>query len=258
MEFLLETYQAFDPRRYLQEYYSSISRENYELLNFFANAYKTISPNSIMLELSGGPSIYSLISASKYVKEIHFSDYLESNRQAVQEWQRGSQYCQLWQSFFETALYLEEEKDIDLFKIMAREELLRDKLTTYLVSDAFSPDPVGRNHREYYDVVAANFVAESITTSMSTWESLVRNICSPLKEGGTLILSSIQGAEYYCINGKYFSAVPITDRDVMRVLIQTGFHPDNIEMSSIPAEVTDPAHEQYQGYKGIILVKAKK
>jgi ribosomal protein L11 methylase PrmA len=258
MELLLESYQAFEPTSYLQEYYSSVSKENYELLRFFADAYATVSSDSTMLELGGGPGIYSLISASKNVKEIHFSDFLEQNRQAVQSWQNGSGYVQLWQGFFEAALHLEGEIDVDIFKIMEREDLLREKITRFHVSDAFQVDPIGRSYRGYYDIVAANFVAESITTSMQAWENLVRNICSPLKEGGTLILSSIQGAEYYCVNGKLFPAVPISQQDILRILTQIGFHPDNIEMSSIPAEINDSGDADYQGYEGMILTKARK
>jgi hypothetical protein len=258
MELLIESYQAFEPTSYLQEYYSNVSQENYELLSFFAEAYATVPKESIMLELGGGPGIYSLISASRHVREIHFSDYLEQNRNAVKTWKKGTGYVQLWQGFFEAALQIEGEADLNIFKIMEREELLREKITTFHVSDAFQSDPVGPSYRGYYDVVAANFVAESITTSMNTWETLVRNICSPLRDGGTLILSSIQGAEYYCINGKHFPAVPISQQDVLRVLTHIGFHPDNIEMVLIPAEASDPDDAHYQGYEGMILIRAQK
>ena len=39
-----------------------------------------------LLELGGGPSLFTLISAAKHVGSITFSDYAESNRKEVLRW----------------------------------------------------------------------------------------------------------------------------------------------------------------------------
>ena len=39
-----------------------------------------------LLEVGGGPCIYSLITAAKYVDSITFSDYAENNRKEINLW----------------------------------------------------------------------------------------------------------------------------------------------------------------------------
>ena len=255
---LLETYQAFEPTNYLQEYYSQIGSENRELLKFFAEAYQDVPAQATMLEFGGGPSLYSLITAAKIAKEIHFSDFLGKNIEEVRSWKNLSKRRFMWRNFFKEAIFLEGDMEVDNDKIHQRERLLRKKLSRFLLCDAFEENPIGPEYRNYYDVVSTNFVAESITSSLKVWEKLIGNICSTLKPGGSLIMTAIQGAKYYYVNGRYFHAASITEIDLLRALIKQGFNPDNIRINSIPAEVTDERAENYKGYKGIIFLKARK
>ena len=39
-----------------------------------------------LLEFGGGPTLYSLITASKHVETISFADYAESNRNEITSW----------------------------------------------------------------------------------------------------------------------------------------------------------------------------
>ena len=52
------------------------------------------------LEFGGGPTIYGLISASGYVSEIVFSDYVEENRKAVEEWKNAGPCGYDWGPYF--------------------------------------------------------------------------------------------------------------------------------------------------------------
>ncbi|MEM8805154.1 MAG: guanitoxin biosynthesis pre-guanitoxin forming N-methyltransferase GntF [Cyanobacteria bacterium P01_G01_bin.38] len=255
---LLDTYKTFEPANYLQEYYSHIDLENRSLLKFFAKAYQGIPTDATLLEFSGGPSIYSLISAAQQVKEIHFSDFLSRNLEEVELWKRFQHRNFLWKSFFREALGFESADCVTSEQIEQREQLLREKITKFILCDAFEDYPLGRRYQGYYDVVAANFVAESITPSLRTWENIVQNICSILKPSGTLIMTAIQEAEFYYVNGRRYPAVPVSADDVARVLSRLGFHPENICLESIPAEVTNERDEDYKGYKGMLFIKANR
>src|SRR5689334_2040520 len=70
-------FASFSPAAYLQEYYDHIGPENDELLRFFAEAFKLVPPETVMLEFGGGPTIYQLISAAVKVSTIDFTDYLD-------------------------------------------------------------------------------------------------------------------------------------------------------------------------------------
>lgn len=254
---LLESYRTFEPADYLQEYYSNIDSENRSLLRFFAKAYQDILPDSIMLEFSGGPSIYSMMTAATKVKEIHFSDFLSKNVKEVALWKQFRHRNFLWQDFFKEALIAEGLTPTPE-AIAQRENLLSARLSNFLRCDAFEPQPLGQQYHQYYDVVAANFVAESITTSLNTWEEIVGNICSTLRPSGTLIMTAIQDASFYCVEGHKYPAVAVSEADVLRVLTHHGFNTQNLLIERIPAEITNMTDPDYKGYKGMLFVKAQR
>jgi len=256
LESYKESYKTFEPTNYLQEYYSDINLENRSLLSFFAEAYKDVDPNSVMLEFSGGPSIYSLITAADKVKEIHFSDFLKRNVEEVEQWKRFRHRSYLWTNFFREALVVEGKHEVTVNDILNREDILSQKLSRFLLCDAFKSQPLGPDHHQYYDIVAANFVAESITPSLKTWEEIIGNICSTLKPKGSLIMTAIQGASFYCVDGQRYSAVAVTPENVLRALSYQGFDTRNLLIRQIPAEITDTTARDYKGYKGMLFIKA--
>ncbi len=255
---LLDAYQTFNPKNYLTDYYSEIGPENLELLRFFAEAYQDVPSDSVMLEFSGGPTLYSLISASKNVREIHFSDFLPQNLAEVQSWLSGRSATAVWDSFFREAIRLEGNSNVSQSEIRKRMTLLRNKITCLLSCDAFEANPLGIEYRHFYDVVAANFVAESITCSKKMWQEVIAHISSTLKTGGTFIMTAIQDAKYYSVNGKHYPAVPVNEIDLVQTLIKIGFRPNNILIRTIPAEIQREDEENYKGYQGMVFVKARK
>lgn len=255
---LLDSYKTFEPTNYLQEYYSNIDLENRSLLAFFAEAYKDINPSSVMLEFSGGPSLYSLITAAAHVREIHFSDFLSRNVEEVELWKRFRHRSYLWASFFKAALIAEGQLNVTTDDILEREEMLSEKLRNFMLCDAFEPQPLGSGYHQYYDVVAANFVAESITPSLKVWEEVIGNICSTLRPDGTLIMTAIQGASFYSVEGRRYPAVKVTQENIVTALHRQGFDTHNLLIQQIPAEITDIKAKNYKGYQGMLFVKAKR
>jgi NNMT/PNMT/TEMT family len=228
------------------------------LLKFFAEAYRDVPKDSVMLEFSGGPTLYSLISAAHAVSEIHFSDYLPQNLAEINRWVSGIRKTDIWDRYFEEALRLERRHPVTPEAIEARMALLRQKITNLLCCDAFSPMPLAGNPRQTYDLVAANFVAESITETMPQWQLVIGNICSTLRPGGTLIMTALQGANYYSVSDRNYSAVSITEMDLVQALIRAGFRPNSMLVQTITAETLEHGDDCYQGYQGMIFIKAKK
>lgn len=253
-----QTFAEFDPKSYLEEYYSKIGSENHGLLDFFVHAYDEVSPNSVMLEFGGGPTVYPLISASQKVKEIHFADYIDLNLREVQLWQSADLEAFDWSRFFKKALKLEGVGRLTKRQIDGRMQLVRQKMVRFMHCNAFRKDPIDKRFRGYYDVINTNFVTESVTSSPKTWERLLANVCSLLKEDGLLVMTAIKDAQYYRIGDKIFPAVKINEEDMVRVLTKLGFQKSDISVYSIPAEVVDEELKGYTGYKGIIFLKARK
>lgn len=249
----------FHPREYLKEYYSEIGSENSSLLEFFAKAYKDMTKDSIMLEFGGGPTIYPLISAAPKVKEIYFSDYLDANLEEVKLWKTCSDNAFNWRSFIRKAMSIEGSARITKKQEEERASMIRQKIVDFIKCNAFKKDPMGPKYRGRFDIVNVNFVAESITSSIEVWERVVSNICTLLKENGTLIMTALKEAQYYTIQGKTFPAASVKEENLLSVLKKVGFQEaDFIHLNSIPAEVTVEGLKGYHGYKGIIFLKAKK
>lgn len=248
------SFNTFNPKDYLNEYYSKIGSENDNLLKFFANSYRNVDKNSLLLEFSGGPTIYSLISAADKVREIHFCDYLESNLNEIRLWKLAAKDAFDWSPFFKRALQIEGLQNPQKKDIKRRQELLKIKLKKIFQNDVFKA-PTFRE-KDKYNIVSVNFVPESITSSKKEWENLVKNICLILKRNGTVIVSALKDATYYRVGGKFFPAVSITENDLKKVLGKLGF--EIIDLYCVPAEVLDIKSPDYEGYQGFIFVKAKK
>lgn len=250
------SFSSFDSKDYLNEYYSRIGTENETLLRFFNSSYKKAKKNGLMLEFSGGPTIYPLISAAPVVKEIHFTDFLDTNLQEVQKWKNRSVEAFDWTIFFRKVLEIEGKINIKKDDIYKRETLLRSKMTTFIHCNAFERNPLGKNYREMYDLLNVNFVPDSIANSKQVWERLIKNICSLIKPNGLLLMSALKDATYWKAGKSFFPAVKIDENDLERILKNLHFEIQTLFM--IPAEVVDEKARNYEGYKGMIFIAAKK
>ena len=62
--------------------------------SFYSRYGDEFDPSSAtLLELGGGPTIHSLISACQHVSRITFSDYADTNRREIQLWKDNDAKC---------------------------------------------------------------------------------------------------------------------------------------------------------------------
>lgn len=247
----LATYaEVFNPREYLQQYYTSIDPENEQLLKFFAECYQDTQPHATILEFGSGPTLYSLITAAAKVETIHVCDHLESNLQEIQAWKRGDEGAFNWEPFIQRALELEGMERVTPADILKRTTLLQEKLTHFCICDALNRSPLQGNHYKTYDIVQANFVLEAVSSSLGEWERTFQNLLSLLSPQGTLLLSSVKNAAYYQIQGKQLPTASVDESAFRRVLSRASFKDEHISIRTIPA------NPPYRGYSDILLVKA--
>lgn len=274
-------FTEFGAKEYLKEYYASplvssgglnprsgyesevphlVRPENYHLLNFLSENFTIRDRGRIMAEIGGGPTVYSLISPARFVEEIHFADYTQQNLQEMMLWLKGVESAYDWDVYIKQALLFEGKKRISKDDILRRSELIRSKITQVRSCDITKKDPLATDPKskvvfqETYDIVSTNFVAESITDSKDEWSEFVRNACSLIKRNGSLLMSSLLGAEYYTVNGIKNKAVAITEADVISILVKLGFR--KFYSESIDAEVRNSLAQGYEGYQGIFIIRA--
>ncbi len=247
---IVRDWSAFNPQAYLREYYADMGAENLTLLQFLVRSFRDIPPDSTLLDFGGGPTIYTLITASAQVREIHFCDYLEANLEAVQKWLYGDADAFDWTHFIKTTLVL-EGRDYSHESVQAREKQIRQNVTQVMSCDANRPSPLHENARQY-DVLVSNFCAESATNDGEQWRWFVQNITSLLSPGGRLVMSALKGADSYAVGDEVFPAVFILEDDLLQALGDAGFAEDSIQIESVPAD------RPSRHYQGLMLATATK
>ncbi len=233
----------FEPRAYLAEYYADVGPENLALLTFFSRAFHGVPADGVLLDLGSGPTIYSLISASVAVREIHLCDYLDANLEEVGAWFRGDAAAWDWTDFVRAALRAEGVAGNLSHRIGVRERTIRQRVTRVIRCDISRAMPLNEPVPAY-DVVSTNFCAECATDDARQWRAFVCNIASLVRPGGRLVMTALKGATSYTVGTKPFPAVSITEEDLREALIATGFAPASVSITSVP---TDRPCRKYQG-----------
>ena len=101
----------FDARSYVRSRFTAkdgvVSDEEYQTFNlccyheFYRKYGSDLDVESArVLEFGGGPCIFPLISAASHVKEIVFSEYLESCREEVKLWKDKNPESHNWTPYF--------------------------------------------------------------------------------------------------------------------------------------------------------------
>lgn len=241
-------WDSFAPKAYLEEYYLELSDENKRLLEFFAREHRNVPPDSVLLDFGSGPTVYSLISAANHVRMIHLADLLEVNLREVAKWLRGGGFD--WTHYFEYALKA-EGASADGREIVARVELLREKIRWIGKCNAFALPPLSAGGLCTYYVVASSFCAECIASDKRQWLEVLQNIFSLLREGGKGILIALESADSYVIKGQRWRALPVTVDDVYEGMVRVGFRQATISIERTRASGG-------QGYRGIVLASGWK
>jgi NNMT/PNMT/TEMT family len=243
-------YTQFNPRDYLQEYYSHVSPENFALLQFAVKAFQIIPAAGVLLDFGGGPTLYPLIAAAKQGRDIHFCDYLDANLAQVQQWLQADSEAFNWQEFVEVTLKLENQTDeVSAEAVNEREAALRAQVSQVFKCDMNYLPPIA-NPIEY-DVVISNFCAESATDNRAQWRMFFHNTVSLVKPDGFLLLSALKGATCYAVGERFFSAVSLTEEDLKQALEEEGFEVPSLLLETVPADPT--SH-----YAGLIMILARK
>jgi hypothetical protein len=243
-------WSRFDPKEYLREYYCDLGPENRALVQFFADAYRDVPGDSVLLDFGGGPTIYPLIAAAPRVVEIHFSDYLETNLQEVRNWIASRPDAFDWRPFVRLTLELENREASDPAAVARREAEMRGRITRVMRCDASRA--VAIEVPSTYEVIVTNFCAESAAQNQLQWRAFLRNITALLRPGGKLLLSALKGATCYSVGDRVFPAVSIDESDLTEVLVELGFPRKGISLETVPADRAS------RTYAGMILSASRK
>jgi hypothetical protein len=243
-------YSVFDPKTYLTEYYSTVPPENAAHLRFLVKAFAHVLPSSLILDFGGGPTLYTLLVAAGKVHNIHYSDYLQANRDEIEKWLDCAVDAFNWQESVREVLEI-ERKHTSPHNIAVREQLIRKRVTRVLPCDVTQPSPIDGVGQDY-DVLVSNLCIEAVANSKEQWKQYLRHATSLLKSGGKLIMTAVRGGNAYSVGQNVFHVLPIFEPDFEEALPEMGFVKDSIQIEWSPAD--HPVHP----YKGLLFVTATK
>ena len=180
-----------------------------------------------LLELGGGPVIYPLISASPYVSEIVFTDFIEGNREQVRLWKSKAPGAHDWSPYFKYVVNTLEGAT-DPAAATRREEELQNKIKDILHCDICAEQPRdiisgGAAELELFDVVSFNFCCEAVFDSHDAYKEGLKKVGALVRPKGFLTSLVSEEESYYTDGSKSIPHLFLTAQDIHEYYKQAGF-----------------------------------
>jgi NNMT/PNMT/TEMT family len=222
-ELKLASYSDWDPKKYLDEYYSNILPDEKLCLEFLVDSLQKLISVDVALDFGAGPVISHVLPLVVKAKTIHMSEHVGSNRIELKKWIANDVGAFDWRRSTFEVLRLEGSPIPTELKAQQREEFLRQQITQVLPGDVRNSDPLGISKREFYPLVAAHYCAEGISQSKAEWSVYMKNIMSMVQPGGVLIVSACGSGAFYRVGDLYFPSTKLEPQDVLDCFLNNGF-----------------------------------
>lgn len=234
----------FSPTQYLKDYYTHLGSESKQVLDWYNKIYDSIQPQSTLLEIGGGPTIYQLIAAVKKINKIHFTDIDQRNIDIIKQWISNND-C-FWDQWFNYSIFGNKKIKNDI--LLATKSEVSKKIIDLSILDIANSNNQSTN---LFDIVQSTYCPESATDDISEYKRMLKNISSYLKPGGILIMAALEGAIVYKIGNKHLPAIYLDEDLINEYLTDAGF-----KIESIQKIVSDNSNKSK--YHGFLMVKAIK
>ncbi|KAL5005770.1 hypothetical protein ScPMuIL_016928 [Solemya velum] len=164
-----------------------------------------------LLDLGSGPSIHSVISASRHYDEIYLSDYVPQNLSILADWWTGKI------SHMDHAIMYCLDMEHNSQTVAQRNQEMRQKIKGILQVDVRKSNPFSPNHLPPFDAIISSFCVDSATTSLEDYDNATSNIPAMLTENGTYIFTGAMDKTYYSVGGVNFKYPTLSKNDIYQV-----------------------------------------
>jgi hypothetical protein len=248
-------------RDYLDANYSFIDPETDFLCQLYLEFLSQIPNGKEVLELGGGPSIFSLIPMRQKYEQIFFADYNEGNLSEIKLWLADDPISFNWDPFFELFAYHEKGSQ----SLAAMKDELRGHITKLTTCDVHSKTTIPALPHKLFDLVSTNYCPESITADYDLYHASLDNIVGLIKPGGHLIMNLLKECRHWTVKGEKMSCVWVDEVMIdnllaergVRVLTMKTFCAKDHERKADSGEFTREAADgtNYSGLIGLLGVK---
>lgn len=176
-----------------------------------------------LLELGGGPTIHSLISACQHVSKITFSDYADTNRREIQLWKDNDAKCHNWTPYIHHVVS-NFEGNSKPGAVDQRTRELRNKIDQIIPCDVKSEDMLGP-YQKLFDVVHTNLCLEIVCETPADFINALSNLRKLVKPGGYLLcLTAKEGSWYTCAGyGTKLHQLFLNESEILKAFGNSGF-----------------------------------
>lgn len=238
---------------YLRDYYSAVENDECVTMQFLVDAAAFVGDVPRLLEFGCGPTVHHLFPFAPRAAEIHVADYLDDNLAAVRGWVDGADDAHDWSPFAEYTLRAELGRGPSARERAEREELTRDRITTFRHVDARRTQPFRDGRPARYPAVLCCFCPDSITGDLEEWRRCTEHVAGLVAPGGWLVLAALGGASSYRVGPVRFPSAGVVADDVAALLMSCGF--SRLGTSIITARAVDDGDH---GFDAVVLAVSRK
>ncbi|XP_069135705.1 nicotinamide N-methyltransferase-like [Argopecten irradians] len=234
----------FDPEWYLKTFLSSIPDQHIEgdLMQFYMDKYcKIFQPGEVkgrqLLDIGTGPSVHSIISASRHVDDVYLSDFAAQNRKLLNDWWKSDK------TLIEnvTAYVLKQEKSSET--VVERQTAMKGKVRAVLPIDVTLSNPLGSGSDiTQFDIITSSLCLEAAALTIDQYRTNAANVASLLKVGGHFILNGVLEQTWYQVGEYKFGSVWLSREDIESTFVSCGFDIKQFDVLKTDDEVYSDFH----------------
>ncbi|XP_076968990.1 nicotinamide N-methyltransferase [Tamandua tetradactyla] len=230
-----DTYLShFNPREYLEKYYSFGSRhsaENQILGYLLKELFKIFCldgvKGNLLIDIGSGPTIYQLLSACESFKEIVATDYTDQNLQELERWLKKEPGAFDWSPVVNYVCELEGNR----IQGPEKEEKLRRAVKQVLKCDVTQRQPLGPVSLPPADCLLTTLCLHAACPDLPTYRGALENLGSLLKPGGFLVIVDVLRSSYYMIGEQRFSSLSLGREAVEAAVKEAGYTIERFEVT---------------------------
>jgi len=204
--------------------------------NFYQQYHKEWdNSTAVLLEVGGGPCIYSYVSAVPYVAKIIHSDYVKANLDEVSMWKNKDPDAFDWSPYFKHVVQkLEGKTSPDA--VPEREDKLRGLL--HVVPCDIKADVIAPDVKLPVDILSSSFCLGSSYDTLEEYKVGLKKVYDMIAPNGFFVSQTSLQLTWFKHGDKiYQAAFSLSLEDVKQHYTETGFNVLHAECWSKPKEL---------------------
>ncbi|XP_075462661.1 nicotinamide N-methyltransferase-like [Ascaphus truei] len=225
-------HKEFNPKAFAETYFCD---ENFPLIDEcmgfpLKKLHDTFSSGRVrgdtMIDISAGPNIYQLLSASDIFKEIIVLETTEPNIQEFEKWLKKDPGAADWSYAAKALCELEGNRE----DWQVKEDKVRRAVKQVVKWDVAKDNPLDPVVLPQVDCVLSLWCLNHISRDKEAYRSNLRKITSLLKIGGHLLLFGGLNMTYYMIGEHRFFILPYDKKFLREALSDAGYVIENMDV----------------------------